>query len=165
MTSPALAWDSDAWRKLRNAKLLDWMAGNANAVATVLALSTIAETWDDLYDGDNPPDRARVNEAFTLALVELQANDFYMANMAIFYGLVVATINAWMDSNALAKSADRRDRMLAYHLRNFGHEITCVAAFRAGGWDHLRRVSLEIRAFFANDDFDLWDANHGPDRT
>ena len=163
--SAVLAWDSEEWRRVRNAKLLGWMNGNAEAVDTVLALSTIAETWDDLHDGDKQPTRERINEAFTLALVHLQLNAFYKANEAIFFGLIVASINAWLDANHLQGSSRTSERLMAFSLRNIGHEITMAAAFRAGGWEHLRRVSLEMRTFFAHESFDTWEHRHGPDRT
>ena len=158
--SAVLQWDSDDWRNVRNEKLLGWMCGNRAAVDTVIGLSTIAETWDDLHDGDNPPTKDRINEAFVLALVKLQINEFYKANEAIFYALTVSAINAWMDANELQKSGDTHKRMLAYHLRNYGREITLMAVYRAGGWDHLRRVSLELRAFFEHETFESWEHRH-----
>ena len=155
-----LQWDSEDWRRVRNVKMLEWMRGNAQAVDTVLALSTIAETWDDLHDGDKTPSKERVNEAFTLALVKLQVNEFYKANESLFYALIITSINAWMDANALQNSPNENHRMMAFYLRNFGHELTMLAVFRAGGWEHLRRVSLEIRLFFENGTYQDWEHRH-----
>lgn len=154
------AWDSSEWRKLRDEKLLAWMNGNVQAVETVIALSSIAETWDDLHDGDKPVESGRISAAFINALVKLQVNEFYKANEAIFYALTVAAINAWMDANELQRSRDAAHRMMAFYLRNFGHEITMMAVFRAGGWEHLRSVSLEIRLFFEHEVFQDWEHRH-----
>ena len=153
-------WDSEEWRKVRDVKLLEWMCGNVQAVDTVIALSTIAETWDDLHDGDKPPSKARVNEAFTLALVKLQLNDFYKANEALLYSQIVTAINAWMDSNEMQHSQNDHHRMLAWFLRSIGHEIASLAAFRAGGWGHLRKVSLEMRIFFQHETFAEMERRH-----
>ena len=136
------------------------MNGNVQAVETVIALSSIAETWDDLHDGDKPVEKARLNAAFVDALVKLQVNEFYKANEAIFYALTVAAINAWMDANELQSSDAVDERMMAFYLRNFGHEITMMAVFRAGGWEHLRRVSLDIRMFFVHEHFAGWEFRH-----
>ena len=158
--SAVLKWDSNEWRKVRDANLLVWMCGNQSAVDVVVTLSTIAETWDDLYDGDKKVPRDRLNEALSMALVKLQVNAFYKSNEAIFWSLTVAAINAWMDANELQESNLRQERMLAFHIRNFGYEIASMAAFRTGGWEHLRRVSLEMRRFFAHEDYDSWEHRH-----
>lgn len=161
MNSAILNWDSDEWRALRNEKLLVWMCGKQEAVDVVVALSTIAETWDDLYDADKSVAKDRLNQAFVLMLVKLQTNEFYKSNEALFYALTVTAINAWMDANELQGSNLNSERMMAFYLRNFGIEIAMLAAFRCGGFDHLRKVSLGIRKFFAHEDFAGWDANHG----
>lgn len=153
-------WDTPEWRTERDAKLLAWMCGNQAAVDTVLALSTIAEVWDDLHDGDKTTPKELVNRAFTLALVKLQMNDFYKANEALFYALTVTSVNAWLDANEWQKSDEERKRMMAFYLRNLGIEIVMLAVFRAGGWEHLRAVSLEIREFFAHEDFQTWSLEH-----
>ena len=156
----ALEWDTEAWRRVRDEKLMGWMLGNVAAVNTVIAISAIAETWDDLYDGDNSPDRARISEAFTLALIKLQVNDFFKANESLFFALMVTAINAWMDANEMQESEDRHQRMMAWFLRSIGHEIANLAAFRVGGWEHMRKVSLEMRLFFQHETFEQLEARH-----
>ncbi|HLC08972.1 MAG TPA: hypothetical protein VJK06_06775 [Methyloceanibacter sp.] len=160
MNAPApLKWDSVEWRQHRDERLLGWMKGNVDAVNTVIALSTIAETWDDLHD-DEAPSKDRINAAFTLALVKLQVNDFYKANEALFFSQIVTSINGWMDANELQSSASESERMHAWFLRSLGHEITHLAAFRVGGWEHMRKVSMEMRHFFMHERFDEWEYRH-----
>lgn len=158
--SAALKWDSDQWRRQRDANLQRWLLGNVEAVNTVVAISSIAETWDDLADGDNPPSLERINQTFILALVKLQVNDFYKANEALFYSQIVTAINAWMDANEFQKSASEHERMYAWFLRSLGHEITHLAAFRVGGWEHMRKLSLEMRRFFQHETFQTWEHRH-----
>ena len=152
-----MTWDTPPWRAERDAKLLEWCCGNQAAVDTVLALSTIAEVWDDLHDGDAQVSAEMVNRAFTLAMVKLQVNDFYKANESLFYALTVTAINAWLDANELQRSENQSERMMAFYLRNFGIEIVMMAIFRSGGWEHLRRVSLEVRAFFDHEEFVVYE--------
>ena len=155
------AWDSEEWRAERNEHLLKWLRGDHQALAFVLTVSQIAETWDDLIDRDQPITADAVNRAFSLALVELPVNQFYRTHEGMLYPLIATAINAWLDANALELSTERARREAAFHLRNFGHEITLMAIRLVGGWEHLRSVSLEVRLYFAHEDFEGWISRHG----
>ncbi len=155
-----LNWDSKDWRTLRNEKLLPWMAGNVDAVNCVIGLSTISETWDDLIDRDKQVGPDLINEAFVTAGITLQLNPFYKQNEMLFYAVTVAGINAWMDATAMQKSDEEKWRMLSFYTRNYAYEIMSIAAFRAGGWEHLRKVSLEMRQFFAIESYQEWEHRH-----
>lgn len=155
-----MEWDSESWRDLRNANLLRWMLGNADAVECVVALSAISETWDDLIDRDKPIHAEQVNDCFVRALITLQVNPFFKANESLFYAIIVAGSNAWMDANQMQADPDAKWRMLAFYLRNTSYEIANLAAFRVGGWDHLRSISLEMRKFFSHESYDEWEHRH-----
>jgi hypothetical protein len=51
-------------------------------------------------------------------------------------------------------------RNLAFHIRNLGIELYIATAFLLGGYDYMRKVSLEIRTFFAFETFEEWELNH-----
>lgn len=155
-----MKFDSIEWRAVRDQRLLGWMAGNADAVSCVVALSTISERWDDLRDGDKPVTRAELDQAFTLALIELQVNVFYKQNESLFYAIIIAGTNAWMDANEMQTDPDAKWRMLAFYTRNLSYELANIAAFRAGGWQHLRSISLEMRKFFAHESYGEWEHRH-----
>lgn len=153
-------WDSPEWRVIRNREMLKWMNGNQNAVDCVVGLSRISETWDDLIDRDKEVGPEAINQAFVTAAIDLQVNPFYKENESLFFAMNVTGINAWMDATKLEKSDDKKWRMLSFYIRNFAYEIMTIAAFRAGGWEHLRKVSLEMRQFCAHESYDQWEFSH-----
>lgn len=153
------------WLALRDEKMLAWMLGNADAVAAVHTITEICDVWDDLIDKDVPVTNAQVNEAFTKALIGLQLNRFYKANEAYFFPLIVTGINAWLDANTLQKDTSEKWRMLAFYIRTFGFEICHLAVFLVGGWEHLRRVSLDMRQFFERESYPEWEHRHGLDES
>jgi hypothetical protein len=65
----------------------------------------------------------------------------------------MASINGFHDANEMCNSEEKRFRSLAFHTRNFGIEIIIATAFLLGGYDHMRKVSREIREFYAFEEF------------
>jgi len=151
----------DDWLVIRDEKMLAWMAGDQQAVEAVNTICSICDVWDDLVDKDKEVSEADVNAAFTKALIGLQMNGFYKRHEPYFFPLLVTGINAWLDANALQASPSDKWRMLAFYIRTFGFEIAHLAAFLAGGWDHLRKVSLEMRMFFETESYSEWEHRHG----
>ena len=154
-----MTWDTPEWRHTRDTKLREWMLGNENAVRVCTQVSHIAEVWDDLADGDRKPAEIEIAHAFQSAMVHLQTNPFYMANHGMLMGVIVVAINAWHDANALQKG-DADERMQAFFLRNLGLEIATMCAFLVGGFDHMRKVSLEMRAYFRHESYFDWEHCH-----
>lgn len=150
-------WDSIAWRKDRDSNLRKWMKGNLFAVDTVIQLSSISETWDDLIDKDVPVGPDRVNEMLTTVLVRLTNNPFYNAYQTQFMITTMIGINAWMDANSLELAPTPKERALAFYIRNYCYEVTSVACFCATDWDWLRSVSLEMRMFFQHESYFTWE--------
>lgn len=150
-----MSWDTPEWRHVRDTKLREWMLGNEHAVRVCTQISHIAEVWDDLVDGDRKPADAEVSHAFQSAMVHLQTNPFYMANHGMLMGVIVVAINAWHDANDM-KDGPAHERMLAFFLRNLGIEVAILCAFLVGGYDHMRKASLEIRRFFHHETYEEW---------
>ena len=153
-------WDSEEWRKSRDMKLLEWFDGNEDAVRCYVDLSTVAEIWDDLIDNDSPVGDERVNRAFTIAMVTLPTNPFYIMNKHMLEPIVICAINAWMDSETLIGRVDDASRMSAFHLRNLGIELAPMIAFCIGGNSRMREVSLEIRDFMSHETYSEWEHRH-----
>jgi hypothetical protein len=153
------------WLALRDQKMLGWMAGNQEAVDAVNTICAICDVWDDLVDRDKPVSPEDINSAFTKAFIGLQLNSFYKRYESQYFAVVTVGINAWLDANELQKSSAEKWRMLAFYIRTFGFEISHLSAFLAGGWDHLRRVSMDMRMFFETESYPEWEhrlgANHG----
>lgn len=152
-----LEWDSQAWRALRDRRLAEWLRGDADAVECFIQLSTISETWDDLIDRDKPVADAQIHEVFSCALIRLQTNRFFLANHAAIMSAVITGVNAWMDANELETRATEKERALAFYIRNYCYEMLSVMVFAVGGWDWLRKVSLEMRMFFQHESYGQWE--------
>jgi hypothetical protein len=150
-----MKWDSDEFRAERDRKMLAWMCGNEDAVRVVVQTSHIAEVWDDLADKDRTPTDREIAHAFESAMIHLQTNRFYLANHAMLMGVIVLVANAWHDANQWEVCGDWRAHQ-AFYLRNMGIELAILCAFICGGYDHMRRVSTEIREFFHHETFEEW---------
>lgn len=140
-------FDSDEWRAERDANLSAWLCGNVDAVNFILQLGEVAEVWDDLIDGDPvPPDR--LHSAFITAVFDLSGNPFFNLHRDYLRPLILAGMNAWLDSVVLEAKPDSWSRTWAYALRDYYMELVPACAFLLGGYQHMRRASLEARQFF-----------------
>lgn len=155
-----MTWDSEGWRKVRNEKLLNWFDGNEDAVRCLVDLSTIAESWDDMIDGDVPLVSSEINNAFNIAMVILPTNPFYIMNRHMLEPVTIMAINAWLDSLELEKRRDEKSKMLAFYMRNLGIELAPMIAFCIGGFKRMREVSLEIRDFLNHETYEEWEHRH-----
>lgn len=158
-----LTWDTPAWRQLRDAKLRDWLLGDELAVDCALMISNALEVWDDLIDRDQALDAATINKAFWDLLITLPNNPFYARHRARLEPLLIATINGWLDAEALVKRPEEHWRWLAFYLRNTGNEMIPACAFIVGGFANMRRVSLAMREFLAHETFADWNKEHPHD--
>lgn len=143
-----MEWGSPEWMKARDAKLFEWFGGDVDAVELLKSLSIITELWDDLVDGDKPVTRARVDAAFFHALVRLPTNAFYIKHREYLTPLIIQSINAWQDANAL-EHGDRNQRALAYTLRNIDIQILQAIVYLTRGYAAMREVSLQTWILFA----------------
>jgi hypothetical protein len=142
-------WHEESWR-LRN----KWFLGNQEAIAFISVFFDAVELWDDLIDKDVEISDDHINRAFVGLMFVLPANDWFVAHRGHYLPLILMAINAWFDANELAKSERQSLRNVAFHLRNAGIEIHLATAFLVGGWEHMRKVSKQIREFFAFEEFE-----------
>lgn len=145
-------WDSDSWRALRDAKLVEWLQ-NPDAVRFFLDLSHFVEIFDDLVDQDAVVAKHDLAHAVFSVLHHIPANPFFNANRATLLPIVFTCTNAWLDSNELA-GGDQTEKALAYTLKGLGVEVllSCIAITR--GVEYLRSVSADVRrAFMAHQSF------------
>lgn len=153
-----MKWDSVDWRKLRDAKLTEWL-GPAGAECVVL-LSTVSEVWDDLVDKDTTISASDISNAFVISLVNLETNRFWQMYRPFLFPIMVLGINAWMDANVLQKSRIEKYRMLAFYIRNYAAELVQMAAFCVGGFEHMRKVSIAVREFLNHETYFDWEHRH-----
>ena len=141
--------DSEAWRELRNHKLMEWI-GDPNAVAFLLDVFNIGEIWDDLIDGDKPVSHHDISVAFTTALIRLPANPFYQAYQKKLSGCMTSGIHAWLDANEYERGDDN-DKAYAYVLRVWYMELITLVCELLHGFDYTRSISMDVRRFFTHE--------------
>lgn len=115
------------------------------AVAFVVSLGQIFQTWDDLVDRDKPVGDEQINAAFWDAL-GMVGNPFFLRHHDSILPVMRVAIADWFDANALARSEVPEHRAAAYVLRDTStSSILLQCALLCGGYDHMRGISLEIR--------------------
>jgi len=149
-------FDTPEWRAERNAKLAEWFLHNGDAIALFLDFCQLSEVWDDLIDKDKIPTDEEVSDTFNSMLIRLPTNPFYLRYQGWFTCLSILVVNAYHDANQF-QLGDKRQRHIAYHLRKMIIEFACLIAFCAGGFPHMRKVSLEIREFFIRETYEDWE--------
>lgn len=151
---------SVAWQEQNQINKQHWCLGNQNAIAFLNCFFDAVELWDDLIDKDVTIEDEHVNRVFTSLMFTLPANPWFAANYTYYQPLIMASINGFHDANEMCKSDKQHLRNLAFHIRNFGIEIHIATAFLIGGFEHMRKVSREIREFYAFETFDEWESDH-----
>ncbi len=122
----------------------------------LVALSGIAELWDDLVDKDKEPSRKDIDIVFWNALVTLPTNEFFNQNKTFLMPLVVQSINAWQDSVEL-ENGNTNDRAYALTLRIISLQIAPMIVLLLRGKEAMRDVSTEMwRYFTSHDDAIKW---------
>lgn len=151
-----MTFDSPSWRDLRDAKLLEWFGGNQSAVDFVVAISSIAELWDDLTDRDKEIPQETIDSAMWQMLVTLPTNDFFNQHKSFFMPLIIQSINAWKDSLELEKG-DENDRAYALTLRLLGLQLPAMVVTILRGPQAARQMSVEFWRFAtAHDNTQTW---------
>ena len=151
---------STEWQEQNQANKQNWCLGNQNAVDFLNCLFDAVELWDDLIDKDVAVEDSHVNRVFTSLMFSLPLNPWFMANSSYYQPLIMASINGFYDANEMAKSDKKHLRNLAFYVRNLGIEIHIATAFLLGGFKHMRKVSPEIREFYAFETFEEWEISH-----
>lgn len=139
-------WDSDSWRQLRDAKLMEWVQ-DPDAVRFFLDLSHFVEIFDDLVDQDVPVSKKDLANAAFSAIYHIPANPFFNAHRATLLPIMFTCTNAWLDSNELAGGSEA-EKAIAYTLKGLGVDVLLACISITRGVEYLREVSAEIRRVF-----------------
>lgn len=157
-SDPRLAGD---WPFKRDSLRLEAANGNAAALSYLSSIMACVELWDDLIDRDKPVSDSDINGLMVAMMVSLPSNEFFTLNKSYLLPLTVTCINAWMDSNELQKSDDKRLRQSAWWLKQMGVELYAAVSYLTGGFSHMRTVSLKARSILMHEDFENFEMEHG----
>lgn len=119
--------------------------GNEDAIRLSTQLWDLAQTWDDLYDGD-PISRDAVNKAFTDALFMLPANPLYgpdiQANLLNVY-------LRWQDANIIESSnASDNELAKAWMLRAGIYDLFVLIAAKLYGLAWATKIGPTVRKMY-----------------
>lgn len=137
--SPQVRNDEDKIRKVCN--------GDKAAESFCVALLVYINTIDDLFDKDKPVTVEQVAGSMLGLISNLAFNDFFIKHRESLYPLMVQGCSAWADSELMKSSKDPQIREATDVLKAYWGEIIFHIAFLCGGYDHMRRCSVEYRGF------------------
>jgi ubiquinone/menaquinone biosynthesis C-methylase UbiE len=102
------------------------LKGNEDAIRLVNHWHKVLHLWDDLIDGDKTITRNQVNDAFTIALVDIPSNPFFQANSDQLLPLLSSGITSWHAANVMERNGCR-ELIAQAHM----HRIQIGAVFIA----------------------------------
>ena len=139
--------DTEAWRRHRDAKLMDWI-GERSAVDLIIMIGDVCEIIDDFWDRDKDVSKERLQRLTFNVLVDIPLNNFMVMNRHIIGTIMNHAIHMWLDSCELEKEPTDHDLNRAYMLRNMYGRIVHTVIEICKGRDYLRKVSPELTEFF-----------------
>lgn len=143
-----MKFDTPEWREARDKLLLDWTKGDVAAADYLVIIFHVAEIWDDLIDRDKPVTDEQINDLFITLLFDLTGNPFFVQHAGFLRPAMLLGINAWLDSVQYEREGLPELLIRAHILRAWYMELVPLVAFLVGGYEHMRAVSSEARAFF-----------------
>lgn len=129
-------------------KVLDHMfheiyRGDSHAIALSHQLWNIAQTWDDLIDGDEVS-KEQINKCFIDALVHVSTNKLWGTDIA---ANVLNVYLRWSDANYIEADAESTDDDLAkaWMLRAGIYDIFVLLAAKLHGIDWATTIGPIVR--------------------
>ncbi len=129
--------------------------GDEAAAQFLETIYTFFHMVDDLVDQDvtPAPTDEQIGKACVLLILTIGGNPFYQAHRQKFEALIEQAFSAWLCANNLERDKKTEGKV----LKSWYHEIFWHTARITGGWDYMRRVCLEHRAF----DMSMEEVPHG----
>ena len=132
--------------KLEGQKIREYMLGNEAAALFIGQVFYIIHLWDDLVDDDQHRPIEDINRAFWFALVEIPRNPFFNKHSYFLTSQYQLLISQWMNSNDLIHDGANDEKLQrAFILKDTSIDLIAQCAFLIGGYDHMRKVSLELQ--------------------
>jgi hypothetical protein len=105
---------------------------------------------DDLVDQDKDVTGPEAAKALARFVTALSMNPFYLQNAQSLYPLIISACIRWVDGDILDKSSDHRQRIHSEVVRCGDIDLFLHVALLTGGWDHMKRWSIEMRRYDKN---------------
>lgn len=121
--------------------------GNGSALDFLRAFARRAHWVDDLLD---EPNALRSAEGMASResewLLMLTGNVWFIEHRAKLVPAMVLALNAWVDSEQM-RNAECRMQNAADVVKGQWHEVVWLVAWLTGGWEKMRAVSTQYRAY------------------
>lgn len=122
------------------------MLGNEDAVQFLSNIFYIIHVWDDLIDKDKEVYPESINKSFWYALIEIPRNPFFIKYSNFLTTQFQLFVNQWLDSNKLSTDGVTDESLnYSFVLKDTSIDLIAQCAFVLGGYDHMRKVSIELR--------------------
>lgn len=125
--------------------------GNAEAIGFLRCWGVYVHGIDDIVD-------TRTDTEFRLKVfvagMDVFTHPFFLRHGAALRVLILNTTNAYADTERWAKSSVKWQREFAELYRHFAAEMILAVAGIVGGYEHLRAISPEVRAFHWSQHFE-----------
>jgi hypothetical protein len=116
---------------------------DAEAMSFLRLWSGYVHGIDDLIDEPGMTNEAKIG-LFIQAL-QVYNHPFYLKHRTSLNPIIIGVTNLYADSVAWEKSPDAWKQAFSDWARHAGAEMVLAVANLAGGYAHMRRISLELR--------------------
>jgi len=130
------------------------LQGNKDAIDFMESIIYITQVWDDLIDKDKSVTSEMINKTFHIALIQVPQNRFFQQYVGYLLPVMNVAINDWLDANVYESSDKEEKKRVAYVLRESVSNVLVTCTYIIGGYDWMRKMSLDIRNYIFDEDYD-----------
>ena len=131
----------DFWAEVYREICLD----NESATAVLCSWANFCHALDDCVDQDKDVSNDSLMGVFLSWTVDVALNPFYKEHSQSIHSLLIASANAYLDSEEWALSEDPRKKNFSNAWRSFFSQMVFYVAYEVGGFDHMRAMSRKYR--------------------
>lgn len=139
---------------------LSWFGGNQDALNMYKMFVDLAHIWDDLVDKDVEVNESKINNAFLICLVYLQANPFYKQIQEQIWPMWITTVSSYETANKFEKDKDPHGIEIAHGLRYSAGQIIAYAVQFCVGPEKTKEVLPKIWKDIFHERFDDYRKEH-----
>lgn len=139
---------------------LEWFGGNQDALNMFRMFVVMTHTWDDLVDKDKDISEAETNNAFLIALVYLQANEFYQSIQKQVWPMWMTVVSAYETANKFEREKDPHGIEIAHSLRYATGHIVAYAVQVCVGPEKAKDILPEVWKNIFYERFDDYRKEH-----
>lgn len=123
---------------------LEIVAGDKDALAFVYQIVEVADTWDNLLDGDVCVEEADLRKMLWHALVDFPLNPFYRKHCDLLTPVIASSIMTWEVANAYEKSGSREKLLRAHTLRYMPLNIVMTVCLICNGPSKTAKIGERL---------------------